>query len=220
MATAWTLSAKEICRDAMEHMNAIGADQTISAEDFSVLMRGLDGILKELPVHGYSWPQITVDPVALAWSAGSPSKVTIPGDYFGVPYAYYMLNGQEVAVRIVSKAEYDDLVQQSAAPPFPRVQHLYIAPDFTGHLWPIPESDPGLQMTYQAIVPDAVQVQYPKLPQTWVLFIGLWLAWELCNKFGVSADRRADIQARYLLKRNLCLGYATETAPICIQVAD
>jgi len=220
MSTAWTLPARDICQDAAEHMNANGADETLSAEDFDVLFRGLQGILKELPVHGFSWPQVTVDPVALTWSSGSPSVVTLPTDYFGVPQVTYTVNGQDVPVRVVPKVQYDYLKSQSLVPPFPRVQSIYIAPDFSAHLWPVPSVDPGLKLTYQAIVPDAVQTQAPKLPQTWVLFIGLWLAWECSNKFSVPADRRADIQARYMMKRELMLGYATETAPIHFEVRD
>lgn len=220
MSTAWTLPAQAIIVDALEHMTALGQDETPSASDYDVCMKGLQGILKELPVHGFSWPQITVDPTALAWDALTPGEVAMPADYFGVPAVSYVVNGVQVPVRIVSKAEYDRLLQSIAVSPFPRVLCMYVAPDFTGNLWPVPIADPGLSMTYQAIVPDAAQTQVPRLPQTWTLFMGVWLAWELKTKFSVPAQRVAEIREQYQIKSALCLGYAAETAPIEFGVRD
>lgn len=220
MSTAWTLPAQAIIRDAMEHMNNIGADEIISPEDYDLCMRGLQGVLKELPVHGFSWPQVTVAPVSLAWSALTPDIVALPADYFGVPTVSYVLNDVSVPVRIVSKADYQHLLESVSPSQIPPALYMYIAADFTAHLYPVPTVDPQLLLTYQAIVPDAVQTQVPHLPQTWVLFIGLWVAWELSNKFSVPPERRDNIEKRYLLKRELCLSYATETAPICIQVQE
>lgn len=220
MTTAWTLPAQAIIVDALEQMTALGQDETPSASDYDVCMRGLQGILKELPVHGFSWPQITVAPTALTWNVLTPDLVAMPADYFGAPAVSYLLNGQRVPVRIVPKVEYDRLLQSVAAQSVPRVQYLYIAPDFTGYLFPVPLTDPQLSMTYQAILPDAVQTQAPRLPQTWTLFMGVWLAYELATKFSVPAQRFAEIKERYAIKSALCLGYATETAPIEFTVRD
>lgn len=218
MATAWTLSAQSIIVDALQIAEIIGAGETPSADDYNVCLTALQNILKELPLHGVSWPKITVAPVTLAWSSGTPAQITLPVDYFGQPNIYYILNSVNVDLEIINKATYDTIQQPDYVSTY--AQKCYIAPNNIGYLWPVPSANPNLKMTYQAIVPDASLATQPDVVQAWMGGLGLWVAFEISPKFGVDLQKRADIANRFIAKRRMMLAYAAESAPIVSQVLE
>lgn len=218
MPTAWTLPAQDIILDALQITEVIGAGETTSADDYNVCLTALQNIIKELPLHGVSWPKITVAPVTLAWSIGTPAQVTMPVDYFGQPNVYYTLNAVNVDLEIITKAAYDALLQPDYVSTY--AQKCYIAPNNIGYLWPVPSANPNLKMTYQAIALDASLATQPDVVQAWMGGLGLWVAYEVSPKFGVDMQKRADIERRFMVRRRMMLAYATETAPIVVQVAD
>jgi len=218
MSTTWTLSAQNIIIDALQIVEVLGAGETASADDYNVGLTALQNILKELPLHGVSWPKMTVAPVTLAWSSGTPAQVTMPADYFGQPNINYVLNSVNVDLEVIPKAIYDAIQQPDYVATYP--QKIYIAPNNIGYLWPVPSANPALSMTYQAIVPDASLATQPDVVQAWMGGLGLWVAFEICPKFGINLQKRADIANRFVIKRRMMLAYAAESAPIVAQVID
>lgn len=218
MATAWTLPATDIIENALQITEVIGAGETVSADDYAVCLTALQNILKELPLHGVVWPKITSAPTSLVWSALLPAQVSMPSDYFGVPVISHTVNSVDVDLAVMTKAEYDALPEPAKTGTYP--QMVYIAPNNIGYLWPVPESDPGLTITYQAIALDAALADQPDVMQAWMGGLGYWLAYEICPLFGVELNKRANIENRFLIKRRLMLAYAAETAPISFSVAD
>lgn len=218
MTTAWTLPAADIITDALQLIGLVGAGQTASDDDHSVCMTALQNIIKELPLHGVVWPKITTAPVALSWSPATPAQVTLPADYFGVPQVSYVANGANVDVEVITKAVYDAIQQPDYVALYP--QKIYIAPDNSAFLWPVPSANPGLKMTYQAISSDIDIASRPDVAQSWLSGLGLWLAYEICPKFGVDMNTRTDIEKRFAAKHRMMLAYAAESAPIRFGVAD
>lgn len=217
MTTAWNLPAQDIITDALQIIGLVGAGQTASDDDHNVCLVALQNIIKELPLHGVVWPKVTAAPVSLAWSAGTPSQVTLPADYIGAPSVYYVAGGAKVPVQVIAKAAFDALPPAggNGAP-----SKVYIAPNNAAYLWPVPATDPGLMLTYQAIAADVDIAARPDVAQTWLAGLGLWLAYEVAGKFGVPMLDRQDIEKRFAAKRRLMLAYAAESAPITFTVAD
>lgn len=218
MTTSWTLTAQEVITDALTEIGVLGAGQTASPTDYDVCLRGLQNILKEMPLHGLSWPKIAAAPVALTWSSLTPSTVSMPADYFGVPVISFTQNGANVDLEVITKAGYDAILQPATTALYP--QMIYIAPNNVGYLYPVPTVDPVLSITYQAITLDAEMLVTPDVVQAWVGGLTLWLAFEVSNKFGVPPDVRADVERRFLMRRALMLAYAAESAPIVFQVRE
>lgn len=208
MSTTWTLMTQEVITDALQELGVLGAGQTASATDYEVCLRALQNVLKEMPLHGLSWPKIIASPVSLAWSALNPCTVAMPADYFGVPFV--------PGLAVVPKAEYDALPAGETGAP----SRIYIAPNNVGYLWPVPVTDPALMISYQAITLDAAMLAVPDVAQSWTAGLTLWVASEVAAKFGVPPAERQDLERRFLMRRALMLAYAAETAPICIQVRD
>lgn len=218
MTTTWTLPAQSIITDALELIGQLGAGQTASPEDYDLCLTALQNILKEMPMHGLSWPKITAPAVALPWSASTPAQVAMPVDYFGVPVVSFTHAAANIDLEIITKAAYEAIQQPAQTAQFPI--KLYIAPNNVGYLWPVPTIDPSLSITYQAITADADMLVTPDVAQTWTGGLGLWVAYEVSPKFGVDMVTRQDIERRFMLRRALMLSSAAETAPIRFEVAD
>ncbi len=218
MSTSWTLTAQEVITGALQEIGVLGAGQTASASDYDLCLTALQNILKEMPLHGLSWPKVTVAPVELTWSAGTPGQVSMPADYFGVPTVSFTQNSANIDLDVLSKARYDALLNPTQTALYPT--SIYIAPNNIGYLWPVPTANPSLTITYQAITLDAAILTTTDVVQAWVGGLMLWVANEVAAKFGVAVGDRQDIERRFLMRRALMLAYAAETAPIRIQVRD
>lgn len=218
MPTAWTLSTQEVITDALQEMGVLGAGQTASPTDYDLCLRGLQNVLKEMPLHGLSWPKVTASPVALAWSSLTPGQVAMPADYFGVPVVSFTQEASNIDLKVITKAMYDAIPSPAQTSTYPT--QIYIAPNNVGYLYPVPTINPNLSITYQAITLDAALLVTPDVVQSWVGGLVLWLAYEVAPKFGVPVAERQDIERRFLMRRALMLSYAAETAPICFGVRD
>lgn len=218
MTTSWTLTTQEVITDALVEIGVLGSGQTANATDYDVCLRALQNILKEMPLHGLSWPKMTVAPVALVWSSGTPAQVAMPTDYFGVPVVSFSQSSANIDLLVINKAEYDALLQPAKTALYPTM--VYIAPNNIGYLYPVPTVDPVLSITYQAITLDASMLTMPDVVQAWVGGLTLWVAHEVASKFGVALSERQDLERRFLMRRSLMLAYAAESAPICFQVRD
>lgn len=217
-ASTWTVSATDVITKALRICGIIGAGQTASAQDYSVCMDALQDIIKEMPLHGLSWPKITPDPVALTWDNANPVQVSMPADYFGVPVVSFIRDSVNVDLHVIPKATYDALPNPMQTAPYP--SSIYIAPNNVGYLWPVPTLDPELIMTYQALTLDASIAAIPDVAQSWMAGLSLWLANEVAPIFGLPLADRQDIERRFMMRRGLMLSYAVETAPIVFGVVD
>lgn len=218
MTTAWTLPAQSILTDALELLGVVGAGQTASGDDADKCMTALQNILKELPLHGFAFPKVTMPRTALVWDAGTPKEIPLPADYYGSPVISFGLSGGDKKLAVISRAAYEAIPKPDATSEHPEC--IYIGPGNIGYLWPVPTVNPVLGISYQAITNDAVLTMTPDVAQTWVGGLGLWVAYEVAPKFGVDMATRADIEKRFLMRRSLMLSYATETAPISFGVMD
>lgn len=215
MATAWTLTAGDIVKSALELCQAQGVGETVSAEDNDVCLRSLNGILKELPIHGICWPKVSSSAVAVAWASGTPSRVTPPVDYFGAPSLDYTDQGNQVPVEHISKARYDAILNPAQTARYPT--QFYVAPDRSFYLWPVPTVDPVLKLTYQAIISDATLTVTPDVQQAYLNGLTFWLANEIKLKFAPPGIWSA-LEKEFLNKRAMMIQWSVDTAPICIEV--
>jgi hypothetical protein len=217
MSTTWSIIASEVCRDALEHLSAYGAGETVSAADQVKALRALDGMLKELPLVGYVWPKLSGE-VALVWSAGTPQTVSLPADYFNYPAVWKTVNGQKVPLAQIPHADWVKMLNrtQTAAQP----THFYISPDKTLYFWPVPTADPGASLQYQRIINDSAATAVPDVMQFWLNPLGWMVADEMSLDFGLSAPDRLEIHQRAEAKKKLALESSIPSEVISFSVAD
>lgn len=218
MTTAWTLTAGDIVEGALELCQAIAAGEAVSAEDSALCLRSLNGILKELPLHGIGWPKVSSANSSIAWSIGTPSTVSLPADFFGVPVLRYTdAAGVLQPLRQITKREYEEL-NAAATAAYP--QYFYLAPSNAVYLWPVPTLDPVLKLTYQAIVSDATLTATPDIQQAFLNGLQYWLAEEVKLKFDVTGQLSKEIAQKAMEKRFLMQQWSVEIVPLSFSVAD
>lgn len=214
----WTLSTLDIIKGALQLCQSHGVGETVKPADADVCMKALDGIIKELPIHGFSWPDVTSDPAAVLWSALYPAIVTPPADFFGAPVLKRTDDNLNlVELPRVAKPYWErlDLTETADYP-----QCFYLAPDLTIRLWPAPTKDPGLMLTYQSVLPDLVLTSPPSIQQQYINGMQFILADEISLKYGVPGDVRQELAARATQKKFLMQQWAVDLGPIVMQVED
>ncbi len=217
MATSWTLTAEQICRDGLELLNVIGTGETVRAEDQQLALRALDGVLKELPLYGYLWPKLSGE-VALTWGGAGVQTLTLPTDFYNYPQLWKLVSGQRQPLKQIA---HGDWVQMPGRATAGDVTHFYINPSKVLYLYPTPATvDPGLTIQYQKIVDDASTTVTPDVLQILKNPLGYGVANELSMKYGLGKTERDDIERKWNLKRTLALESAISYEPIVMDVDD
>lgn len=218
MSTSWTLTATEICRDALEHLQVVGANETVSASDQQIALKALDGVLKELPLYGYVWPKLSGE-VALTWGGVGVQTMVLPTDYYNFPIAWKLLNGQKSPLRQIVHADWIQMTDRAATGP---VTHFYISPDKVFYMYPIPvaATDPTVTLQYQKIVDDADASLTPDVLQIMKTPLGYGVANELKFKFSLDKIERDDIERTWGQKRALALESAMSYEPISFEARE
>lgn len=215
--TGWTLSAQLICRDALEHLEAIGVGETMSPADLSVALRGLDAVLKELPLSGYHWPKLSGE-TALTWASATPQTISLPVDYYDYPLAWKTVNGELVPLVQIPHATWIGMNDRTATAEQPT--HFYVSPSKVLHFYPVPTVDPVAKLQYQRVVDDAVSGSAPDVLQTLFNALGYGVANEIKFKFGVNPQKAEGIRLTWEQKKALALESAVSYEPIVFSVAD
>ena len=214
----WSLSTTDVIKGALQLCQAIGVGENIKADDSELCMASLDGLIKELPIHGFSWPQVTASSESLGWTLSTPCVLVPPPDYFGSPVLKYTdASGKAVELMRLPKTAFEalDLTETAVYP-----RYYYVSPDLAFNIWPAPTQDPGLTMTYQAIIPDLILTATPGIQQQYLNSLQYLLADEISLKYGVPQAERAEIAARASVKKNMMMQWAVDLAPISITVDD
>jgi hypothetical protein len=214
MSTTWTLTAQQICVDALEIVGAVGAGETASAEDMSKALRALDSVLKSLPLHGYHWPKLSGE-VALTWAALTPSVIAAPADYYGYPLVWKTANGQKVPLKEIPHGDWVNMTNRTATG---EPTHFYITPAKEITFYPVPTVDPVAYLQYQVLVDDSVAALTPDLAPYWVGPLGWGVADEIGLAFGLDQPTRVEIAQRWKGKMDFALASSISTAPISFSV--
>lgn len=213
------MTAIDIIRGALELCGVQGAAEPVSSEDADLCLRVLNRVIKLMPTYGFSWPKLSSTNVAVTWEIGTPSTITPPADYFGVPVLDYTnAAGQGIPLVEMSKTDYDALVSPSTTALYPT--HFYVAPDTTFRLYPVPTQDPLLKLGYQSVIADVTLTQTPTVSAIMQDMIEYWLADEISLKYSTPDKTRDEISKRLIEKRGHALQWAVSTAPIVFEVVD
>lgn len=215
MTTAWTLTATEVCTDALRHLNVIGEGDTPSGDQMQEALKGLDIVLKELPLGGYHWPKLSGE-TALTWA--SVQTIALPDDYYGFPVAWRTDSGVKSPLSQIPHATWVRMTDRTAVG---AVTHFYVDKGNTFYMWPTPATDdPGLYVQYQKIIDDASLAVTPDVLQTWKGALSYGVADEISLKYGAPQATRVEVAQRWAGKRALLLASAIPHEDISFEVRD
>lgn len=215
MATSWTLLASEVCDDALLHLGVLDAGESADASQRQITLRGLDTVLKELPLAGYTWPKLSAES-SLTWA--SVQALALPTDYYGYPTAWRTENGTRYPLKQIPHAIWVGMADRTATGE--HCTHFYISPAGTFNVWPVPSTDPGIYLQYQKIVDDAVSGTTPDVLQSWKGALAYGVADECSLKFSVPQAKRVEISQRWQAKKALALQNAIPHEVISFEVRE
>lgn len=216
MATAWSMTAREIVLDALSLLNVLGAGETPNGNDYALAVRTLNAVLKELPIHGYAWPNLNVVDSAVTWSGGTPSYVQAPTDYWSDLMLFRTdANGNKTPLTGLQRVAWQAIPNRSATGTYPT--HFYEDVDGKVYLWPIPTQAPGLVSSYIQKPDDVVVSSPPDFPAAGALALQYGLAAHLALHFERDP---APFAAVWVSKRDLLIANAVNTAPITFDLLD
>lgn len=217
MSTTWTLLASEVCTDALQHLGVLGEGETASGDQQAMALRGLDAVLKELPLYGYAWPKLSAE-ASLTWGGAAVQTIALPSDFYGYPVVWKTLNGQKQPLIQIPHATWVQMTDRTQAGP---VTHFYVSPSNVLSMYPVPaDEDPVLTIQYQKIVDDASAAVTPDVLQIWKNALGYGVANETGMKFAAPQARRVEIAQRWEQKKHLALGSSIPSEPVSFTVAD
>jgi hypothetical protein len=214
MSTSWTLLASEVCDDALLHLGVLDESETASADQRQITLRGLDTVLKELPLAGYTWPKLSGQ-VALTWAG--VQALALPTDYYGYPTAWRTENGERVPLTQITHASWAQMTNRTAAG---TPTHFYIDPAGTFNVWPTPTSDPSAYLQYQKIVDDAVAGTTPNVLQSMKGALAYGVADQVGLMFAAPRARRVEVNQRWEAKKALFLANAIPHEVISFEVRE
>lgn len=216
MSTTWTRTAQQICTDALQHLSVLGSGETATSADMQLALGALDTVLKELPLAGFSWPQLS-DEVALTYVQGVQT-MALPADYFAYPVAWKTVNGEKSPLTQIPHATWVQMADRNKTGE--AATHFYISPAKAFYMWPNVSADPVITLQYQKIVQDASATSSTDLPQFWIGALGYGVANELALKYGIPQGTRVEIAQRWAAKREKALENSIGSEVISIEVRD
>lgn len=214
MSTTWTLLAGDICTDALQHLNVVGEGEAASGEEMQRALRGLDTVLKELPLAGYSWPKLSGES-ALTWVSGQ--TIDLPADYYGFLVAWKTVDGRKHPLDSIAHGDWVRMLNREAVG---LVTKFYISPDKKLWLWPIPTVDPAISIQYQRIVDDASVNVTPDVLQAMKGALAYGVADEISLKCAVPQAIRAEVKGRWMEKKARMLESAIPSDVISFEVRE
>lgn len=217
MSTNWSETAQEICRDALEHLTTVGANDAVDAVDYNKALRALNSVLKALPLHGYTWPKLSTN-TALTWAALTPQTIDLPVDYYNYPVIHSTQNNKKVLLGQIPHSHWVAMTDQDKTAEYPT--SFYISPDKKIYFFPVPTQDPVATLQYQRIVDDVAASTVPDMLQFWINPLGWGVADELSMDYGINAQDRVEINARWNAKRETALEGSISYEPIVITVDE
>lgn len=216
MPTTWSMTAREIVLDALSLLNVVGAGETPNGNDYALAVRTFNALLKELSLHGYAWPNLSLVETAVSWSSGAPSYVTVPADYSS---DLFLTRGDAAGNRIemegLTRRQWLELPNKTMTGTFPT--KFYEDVDGKVYLWPVPTQDPALKASYIQKVDDVVLTSAPDVSASGALALQWGLAAHLAPHFERDP---APFAAAWGVKRDDLIANGVSTAPVIFEILD
>ena len=218
MATVWTLTRERLADKALEHCGVLGVGKVPAYEDRGLALETLDGMLKELPIYGYTWPKIISAQATLTLVA-NVSPTALPTDYYG--NLQPMLVGadtEEVNLRIVTLHEWNGIADKDYAADYP--DRCYIDPARRLWTWPIQKANRTVKIFYQKVVDDTVSSTAPDISVPFLLGLAYGIAANIGDAFGVNGNKLQKFEAKWAIARTRGINADIQLAPIRFEVYD
>lgn len=214
----WALKREQLADKGLQKTGRLGAGETAAPEDRQLAIDALEAILKNLSVHGYSWPKTLSAGATITFTTGLASKA-LPTDFLNfIALNFVDSGGNEVPVTMMTTAQWDGIVTKTQTAAYPL--QAYIDNFNVLWLWPVPSAPVTLKLYYQQIVLDTVAQANIDLDAQWMLAIPYGIAAEIADEFELSDRKIARLEQKWAYNRDLCIKSQAPRLPTQMQVDD
>src|SRR6476659_4898543 len=187
MTTAWNLTREQIAKSALRKVGNIARGETPKADDLNIAYEALDGLLKELPIYGYAWPQTVVVSAVLTLVGGVPT-VNLPTDYYGQPIVtYFDAAGNELPLKLLTLEEWTSIIRKTDLSAYP--SRGYIDRSNVLHVWPVQTANVSARLSYQQIIADTSPNTVSGVDQTMVRGLTYAVAEAIGDDFNSTTEQ-------------------------------
>lgn len=179
MATAYSMTRERLRDKILRKLRVLGADESPSDSDASIVYEAIDLKLKELHVLGYLWWKISIVTSNLSATGGNP-VVSAPADML-YPVTVVIDN---VSLPIIQHRAYRGRDKSSTGAP--REVHFS---NGSFYFWPTPQADVTATLTYQKILDNTAAGTPVDVPDHLLNTVSTMIAATLADDFQIPEDR-------------------------------
>lgn len=218
MSTNWTLARERICDKALEKCGVLGVGESAAAEDRTLCLEALDGVLKTLPWFGYQWPKTVSGQASLTLTANT-NPTNLPSDYYGSPLLSYLdASGNEIPLPIIPLEQWMAIPYKTQAAGYPLM--AYIDRLNKLYTWPLQNQNVSARLSYEQIIDDSAAGTQPDVTQPWLLALPWGVAAEIGAEYGTPLQTMQVIEAKWKLYREIGVQNTSYPPVAAVQVDD
>lgn len=178
-------------------LSIVGAGDELAADDMAVINEAIDLRLKELHQLGTLWWQVSGTTTELTLTAGV-GTVALPEDFLFPVSGMLDVGPSQMPVEFVGHRQYMAIVNKTERGE--PVRAFVNGADLM--LWPVPQSDGTLQLTYQAIAEDGAGATPADVPIEMVRCLSIVVASDLVDDYEINPARAQNLllQAQQAMK--------------------
>lgn len=201
MSTTWALTSDRIAAMALEKLGVVETGKSAEPADTALAIEALDGILKELPIYGYSWPKTVAGQASLTLTAAT-QQTTLPADYYGQAYISYIdASIHEIHLHLATIDQWLAIPDKTSTAAYPKLG--FIDRSNILWVWPIQTANLSAKISYQQIISDTAASTAPDVRSTWYAALATGIAAEIGDVYGHSAASLQRWEQKWAQKRAL-----------------
>ena len=218
MATAWTLTRERLADKSLEHCGVLGVGKVPAYEDRGLALETLDGMLKELPIYGYSWPKVANAQTSITLLTAT-NPTALPTDYYGSLMPELVgADLDESPFRLITLAEWNAIADKDYAAAYP--DRGYIDPSRRLWTWPVQTASRTLKVFYQKVIDDTVASTSADISVPFLMGLAYGIAANIGDAFGVSEKKLQRFEAKWSVARGRGINADVPLAPIRIEALE
>lgn len=188
---SFTRNREEFANLVLRKLGVIGAGETASADDVSLVHEALDLRLKEFHALNKLWFKVSGALTDVALVAGTSTLSAAADVLYPVSLAI-RVSGEDMPVEIIGHEEFQAIPNKEDTGTPEKVL-------FSGgvyRFWPVPDANYTGKLTYQQIAADSTAATAPDVQVSMMRSLRNLVAFDLADDFGVSDSTFGRLKAQ------------------------
>lgn len=188
---AFTRTREDFVNSVLRKIGAIGAGQTASEEDVSVVNEALDLRLKEFHARNLLWFKVAGAQSDLVIVSGT-ATVSAESDVLYPISVAIRVNGEDEPVQVVGHRQFQTIPNKTDA----GQPEMVLFSGGVFRFWPVPDANYTGKLTYQQIAADSAGATAPDIQVPMMRSLKNLVAYDLADDFAVPDNLFARLKTQ------------------------